>query len=81
MGIIEKEIDSLGRIVIPVRFRKKLGLKTNSKVSISLEGDVIFISSSEKICALCGKALSDKRDIRLCDYCIKEARRFILPNA
>ena len=47
MDGIEKEIDDLGRIVIPVKFRKKLGVEKNSKVILSLNGDTVCISVLE----------------------------------
>ena len=33
---IEKEVDKLGRIVLPVKFRAQLGIKTEEKVLVSL---------------------------------------------
>lgn len=70
MNGIEKEIDNLGRVVIPASFRKKLGIESNARVFISLEDDVITISPSIKHCALCGKKLNPKHRLRLCDACV-----------
>ena len=74
MSTIEKEVDSLGRIVIPKIFRKKLGIESNSKVLIGLENDRIFISSPISRCALCGKKISEHHNIKLCDSCIAIVR-------
>ena len=42
VGII-RNIDSLGRIVIPKEFRKYLGIKTNDKICIYVDDEDIFI--------------------------------------
>lgn len=36
-------VDNAGRIVVPARFRKSLGLASGDPVTISLEGDVLRI--------------------------------------
>ncbi len=70
MDGIEKEIDPLGRVVIPARFRKKLGLESGAKVLILIDGDTICISAQSRICALCGSAVDKTQRIRLCAKCI-----------
>lgn len=70
MDGIEKEIDELGRIVIPVKFRKKLGVEKNSKVILSLNGDTVSISAFEKRCALRGGKVEHGSKIRLCSSCV-----------
>ena len=42
MSGIEREIDDVGRVVIPMEFRKALGVEFNSKVLISLLPDKSF---------------------------------------
>ena len=74
MNGIEKDIDNLGRIVIPVKFRKKLGVGSNEKVLISCENDSILISAVNKHCALCGKKISAEQKIRLCNTCILQIK-------
>lgn len=49
MNGIEKEVDNLGRVVIPMEFRKRLGIVSNSKVMVSLEGDIIVFSPLREI--------------------------------
>ncbi len=68
----EREIDKLGRVVIPMKIRKKLNMESNAKVLVYLEGDHIVISPVEIHCAICGNVITKKRNIRLCDNCISE---------
>lgn len=74
MSTIEKEVDSLGRIVLPMKFRKKLGIEINTKVLISLDEERICILPKTKICALCGEKIPEQKNIRLCDSCISMVR-------
>jgi len=77
MGGIEREIDSLGRIVIPIEYRRKLGIGASSRVLVSLSDDEIRICASNRCCALC-RAKIDDREIRLCDECMEKVRDYKL---
>lgn len=70
MNGIEKEIDNLGRVVIPIEFQKKLGVDAFSKVSISLTDDTPI----DKRCALCGKTIKSNGKFKLCNNCILQIR-------
>ena len=76
MSAIEKEVDSLGRVVIPINFRRKLGIEANSKVTVSLGNGVISIFPLDTRCALCGKAAVEKKEIRLCEKCILKIKAY-----
>ncbi len=66
----EREIDKLGRVVIPIKIRKKLNIESEAKVLVYLEGNHVVISPMELHCALCGNKITKNRNIRLCDNCI-----------
>ena len=70
MNGIEKEIDGLGRVVIPSKIRSKLGIEAKSKVLVSLENDSIVISVASKRCLLCGEKTENEQKIQLCHNCI-----------
>lgn len=69
MGV-EREIDSLGRLVLPIEYRRKLGITFNSKVLVSLKDDTILISSTQLRCLLCNKEIDANHRFKLCDNCI-----------
>ena len=71
---IEKEIDRLGRVVIPMEFRKKLGIEANSKLLISLSDGEITIRAQNRQCRVCGKTLEDSRELPLCNDCINKVK-------
>ena len=70
MNGIEKEVDKLGRVVIPIEYRRRLKIENNSTVRVSLVGDTVIITSSRRYCALCGERLQGEAELRLCDSCI-----------
>ena len=49
------KIDALGRIVIPVRLRRKLGLNTNDPLEVFTNGDEIVLKRYIPVCVFCGK--------------------------
>ena len=71
---IEKEIDELGRVVLPIEMRRKLGLQSKSKVIVKMENNRILLSPKEKCCALCGKTTQVHAAFRLCAACIEKIR-------
>ena len=71
---IEKEVDLLGRVVIPIKFRKKLGLEAGAKVFVSMEENLIKISPKDRRCALCGDIIEEKQKFRLCNGCVSKIK-------
>ncbi|MBQ7333808.1 MAG: AbrB/MazE/SpoVT family DNA-binding domain-containing protein [Clostridia bacterium] len=75
MSGIERRIDKVGRIVLPKSYVKKLGIKANDKLSISLKDNLIIVCSVEKLCALCGAKLLSEEKIQLCALCISKVQK------
>ena len=74
MSGIEKSVDNLGRVVLPMKFRKKLGLTTDSKVLLSLTEDSISITPIEQRCALCEGKVPENQNLRICPKCVKKIK-------
>lgn len=53
IGIV-RELDQLGRIVLPVETRHIMGLKAKDPVEIYLDGDKIVLKKYEPGCMFCG---------------------------
>lgn len=72
-GIV-RNIDELGRLVIPKEIRKKLGIKETDPVEIYNEGDKIIISKYNSVCHFCGASaeIVDYKEKKICKSCIKE---------
>ena len=71
---IEREVDNLGRVVLPIEFRKKLGIERNSKVSITIDDDTVLIKASEKICPICKKQANLSQILGICSDCIEKVK-------
>ena len=74
MSGIEKEIDNLGRVVLPADFRHRLGLGRNDKVLVSLERATIVISPLRSRCALCEKIFEGTEPLSLCSGCAAKVK-------
>ena len=74
MSGVKRQIDKLGRIVIPISYRKFLNLSENSYLNIELENNSIIITSQESQCVLCGSTtdLHNKKPLRA--KCIKSIK-------
>ena len=69
------KIDSLGRVVIPIRYRRDLGLKANSELNIEYESGKVIISPTSNTCRLCGKETEPKTAIPLCQSCVERIKK------
>ena len=52
-GII-RNIDTLGRVVLPIELRKVFGLKPGSPMEIFVTDNGIFLQKYESACTFCG---------------------------
>ena len=72
-GIV-RNIDELGRMVVPKEIRERLGIANNDPVEIFVEDDRIIMKKYFPVCHFCG----EKADLRLfrgkniCEKCIGE---------
>ncbi len=71
---IPRTIDRLGRIVVPVEFRRALGIGDHDLVEISLEGDRIVMVKLERQCTFCGASvnLREHRSKLVCANCVAQ---------
>ena len=71
-----KQIDSLGRIVIPKGIRDQLRLTADSSVYIQLDSKKkqIVLRKQETVCKICGSCenLIQKEDLFICSICLKK---------
>ena len=75
IGIV-RNIDELGRIVIPKELRKKMDMPEGSAVEIYTADGIICLRKFYKGCHFCGKNEGVKlfREKLICEDCIKELR-------
>ena len=76
VGII-REIDKLGRIVIPIEYRHTLGIETGDPVEISAENDKIIIRPYSPNCVFC-KSTKDTVEYegkKVCCGCLEKLKK------
>ena len=75
-GII-REMDELGRIVIPIELRRSLDMTKGTNIEIFVEDDVISLRKVKDSCVFCGgtKDISAFRDKNICGKCLRELHR------
>ena len=72
-----KQIDELGRIVIPKDIRKNLSILPGDELEISLSGEDILIKKTLNRCAFCNgtEELVQFKNSFICKYCLEEVVR------
>ena len=70
---MERKVDNLGRIVIPIEIRKSMKIETGNKLKIAVHGSDIILSITNK-CICCGKKTNLKKykNIFICEKCLKK---------
>lgn len=66
-----RNIDELGRIVLPKKMRKNLNIVLNDSVEIFIEKDKILLKKYVPVCSLCGNEenLIHFKGKRICSSC------------
>ena len=74
-GIV-RNIDELGRIVIPKEMRKMLGIANSDPVEISCDGESINIKKYKEVCIICSAdtELTQIFNKKLCYSCIAKIK-------
>lgn len=71
---VNRNIDELGRIVLPKEMRDKLNLKNNKPVTIKLFKDYIQIEKAVTTCSFCGSEedIQYYKELPICKICLKD---------
>ena len=74
--MIIRKVDKMGRVVLPINYRKALKIKDNGEVALEIKGNTITIKRQNEICKLCGTDCSIIQDIGICEKCTKRIKKF-----
>lgn len=72
-GII-RNLDELGRIVIPIEIRKRFGLTERDPLEISVRDQTILLTRPRTTCVFCGgtRGVEEHRGRGVCKTCVAE---------
>lgn len=75
LGIV-RDIDKLGRFVIPVELRNKLGIENGDPLEIFTEDDKIILKRYEKACVFCSEERNviEFNDRVICRNCLAQIK-------
>lgn len=78
-AITTRKVDELGRIVLPSKVRKALGIKAGSELQIECRNHEIVLKIPENSCYICGskKELVSLDNSHICLSCIKKLQHAI----
>lgn len=70
-GVI-RQVDELGRFVLPIEIRRSLGINVRDSLEIHAEGNRIILTKHEEACVFCGsaKSLSTHEGKCICQKCL-----------
>lgn len=71
------KVDSLGRVKIPIEYRRKLSIPGCTYVLIKMNQGIITVQRSEVCCVMCGnrERIHNVKGIRICSDCVNEIRK------
>lgn len=75
-GII-RQLDTLGRIVLPIELRRTIGIGSKDMIEIFVEGSSVILRKYEPDCLFCGgsRDLTPYKDKMICARCLTELRQ------
>ncbi len=69
-----RNVDELGRIVIPAEARAELG---NPKAfNCTIDGDKLILTAAVPLCKLCGSEINVNKELGVCTSCIRKIKAF-----
>jgi len=74
-GIV-RQMDSLGRIVLPIELRRTLNIAQKDSLEIYVEGDQIILKKYEPTCIFCENTenIVSFKGKNVCPNCLKELK-------
>ena len=74
-GVI-RQLDSLGRIVLPIELRRTLDINTKDMLEILVEGNSVILRKYEPNCFFCGSGnnLTAYKEKMICRRCLRELK-------
>jgi len=75
-GIVRK-LDELGRVVLPVELRRKLGIDIRDAMELKVDGNYIVLQKYKPKCTFCKSTenVIEKKDKLICEKCLNDLKK------
>lgn len=72
-----RKIDELGRIVIPIDIRRKLGVNNGESLEIALQNDTVILKKHHETCIFCFESenLVNFEGKLVCEKCLEKLKK------
>lgn len=79
---IKREVDKLGRIVLPIELRRSMELESGDAVEIYVEGNKVILEKYRPSCIFCSNTedVIVYKDKSICSSCIAELKKQQMNN-
>lgn len=79
-GIV-RQLDMLGRVVLPIEMRRTMDIQQKDSVEIYVDGDSIILRKHHPVCIFCNSKqdLGVYKDKLVCNVCRRALCNIILP--
>lgn len=73
-----KLIDTVGRVLIPIKIREQLDLDNNTELQICVDGEKLIMTKTEKRCNFCksSKELIEFKGKQICVNCLEDLIKY-----
>ena len=73
LGMV-REIDKLGRLVLPIELRRMLDISAGDGIEMFSDGDMIILKKYAPCCIFCGEAgdITEYKGKKVCKKCAAE---------
>lgn len=70
---INRKVDELGRIVLPIELRRTLGIEEKDRIEIFVDGESIILRKYQPACIFCDNAkdIINYKGKNICPDCIR----------
>jgi len=68
-----RQVDGIGRVVVPISMRRDLGMAENTPIGISVDGDRIVLEVARPCCVFC-RGTEGVRELmgrKVCQSCVE----------
>ena len=71
MLVMTRKVDELGRVVLPIEFRKTLNIDAKCDLDMKIVDGTIVLSPKQTICRSCGAIISPPAQNIMCSRALK----------